>query len=170
MRNGSPRNCKNLMGDGAPPAPALRCDHTKFLICSTPKLVPFFALLERNIEHRHRQPAAGRSRSTSVGPAPQRKSQVRQPSPPLLERGGGGKKRTMLATAFGDRTDRPCSHLQVAASFNTLCLRQRKPRPTFELSRVRRPLAGARRLERGVRRHVGGGSEDTCQRDAEHPL
>ena len=40
---------------------------------------PRFA--ERNIEHRHRQPTAGRICSTSVVPEPPRKSLVRQPSP-----------------------------------------------------------------------------------------
>jgi hypothetical protein len=34
---------------------------TRFLICSTPKLVPFLASPERNFEHRRRQPEAGRS-------------------------------------------------------------------------------------------------------------
>src|SRR5215831_2380716 len=46
--------------DGAPPAPALLRDHTRFLICSTTKLVPFLASPQRNFEHRHRQPEAGR--------------------------------------------------------------------------------------------------------------
>ncbi|MDP1949474.1 MAG: hypothetical protein Q8L77_18485 [Nitrospirota bacterium] len=44
----------------APPAPALRRDHTTFLICSMPKLAPFLASHERSFEHRHRQPEAGR--------------------------------------------------------------------------------------------------------------
>lgn len=35
-------------------------DHTRSLNRSTPKLVPFRALLEWNFKHRHRQPAAGR--------------------------------------------------------------------------------------------------------------
>jgi len=56
------------------PAPALRLDHTTSLVCSTSKLVSLQASLERNIEHRHRQPMAGRIRSTSVVPEPKRKS------------------------------------------------------------------------------------------------
>jgi len=41
-------------------ASAFRRDHTKLLICSMPKLVPFLTLREWNIEHRHRQPEAVR--------------------------------------------------------------------------------------------------------------
>jgi hypothetical protein len=48
----------------------LRLNHTKSLKCSTPKHVPFLASRERNSEHPHRQPKAGRTCSTSVVPEP----------------------------------------------------------------------------------------------------
>src|SRR6476660_1774948 len=52
------------------PCSELRLDHTTSLKGSTPKLVPFRASRERNSEHRHRQPRAGRTCSTSVVPEP----------------------------------------------------------------------------------------------------
>ncbi|MEO5955777.1 MAG: hypothetical protein ABIR36_08840, partial [Nitrospiraceae bacterium] len=55
LRKGKMRGAETV----APPAPALRRDHTTFLICSMPKLVPFLASHERNFEHRHRQLEAG---------------------------------------------------------------------------------------------------------------
>jgi len=69
-----------------------RPHYVAHLLDAETRSVPSFA--ERNFEHRHRQPKAGRIRSTSGVPAPLRKSQVRHPS------SREGRKRASLEGAF----------------------------------------------------------------------
>ena len=59
------------------PCSELRLDHTKSLKCSTPKLVPFLALRERNSEHRHRQPRGWSQLINKCGARTRSKSQIR---------------------------------------------------------------------------------------------
>ena len=81
-----------------------RLDHTKFLICSTPKLVPFDASRKRNSEHRHRQPGAGRISSTSVVPEPA--ASRRETPPPVSSK----STRRSLRSPNGHRRDTASIH------------------------------------------------------------